>query len=154
MRRQVAGVLIVAGALGAAAVASAMWSSVVAGALVVAVLVWQLAKCRHAGPLGLLPPLVNERGESVPARWYCDTCGKSWPAMFEHDTQPVPRFTGYDQSKAAAAAKRAVELEARTRALALKRAGLDQPPSPPAKTRLRPASSLKPVSIQSRRIAG
>jgi hypothetical protein len=153
MERQVVRVLVVGGAFAAAAVATVLWSSVVAGLAVVATLVWQLAKCRHTQPLGLLPPMVNERGENVPARWYCDTCGKSWPAMFEHGPAPVPRFSGYDQSKATAAAKRAAELEERTRALALKRAGLAEP-TPGAKTRVRPIPALKPVAIHGRRIAG
>lgn len=84
MDRRVARALVVGGALGAAAVATVLWSSVVAGVSVVAFVVWQLLKCRHRQPLGLLPPVVNERGEQVPARWYCDECGKAWPANFEH----------------------------------------------------------------------
>jgi len=153
MDRRVARVLVVGGALGAVSVATVLWSSVVAGASVVALVAWQLVKCRHRQPLGLLPPVLNERGEQIPARWYCDECGKSWPALFERGRAPVPRFTGYDPSKAAAAAKRAAELVERTRALALKRAGLNEP-APPATTRGKSAPSLKPVSIHSRRIAG
>jgi hypothetical protein len=153
MDRRVARVLVVGGAFGAAVVATVLWSSVVAGVSVVALVVWQLAKCRHTQPLGLLPPVVNERGEQVPARWYCDECGKSWPAMFDRGRRPVPRFTGYDQSKAAEAAKRADELEERTRALALRRSGINHP-APVAKARVRPAPPLKPLSIHNRRIAG
>jgi hypothetical protein len=89
MDRRVARVLVVGGALGAMAVATVLWSSVVAGVSVVAFVVWQLVKCRHRQPLGLLPPVVNERGEQVPARWYCDECGKSWPTHFEHGRGPV-----------------------------------------------------------------
>lgn len=36
----------------------------------------------------------------------------------------MPRFTGYDESKAVGAAKRAAELADRQRALALQRAGI------------------------------
>jgi hypothetical protein len=153
MNRRVARVLVAGGSVGTAAVVTVLWSSIVAGAALVAVVVWQLTKCRHGQRLGLLPPVLNERGERVPARWYCDACGKSWPAMFEHGPAPVPRFSGYDQSKAAAAARRAAELEERTRTLALKRAGLVDA-RPPAKPRLKPTPRLKPVSINSRRIAG
>lgn len=153
MNRQVARVLVALGALGAAAVASVLWPLIVAGAGLVAMLVWQATKCRHRQPLGLLPPVLDEFGERVPARWYCDECDKSWPATFERGHAPIPRFSGYDQSKAAAAARRAAQLEERTRALALKRAGFDAA-RPPAKPRLKPAPRLKPVSIHGRRIAG
>jgi|SRR5579863_3326756 len=153
MDRRVARVLVVGVALGAVTVVTVLWTSVAAGASVVALVVWQLMKCRHRQPLGLLPPVMNERGEQVPARWYCDECGQSWPAMFERGRGPVQRFTGYDQSKAAEAAKRAGELEERTRALALRRSGINRPVAA-AKTRVRPAPPLKPVSIHGRRIAG
>jgi len=73
--------------------------------------------------------------------------------MFERGRAPVPRFTGYDQSKAPEAAKRAAQLEQRTRALALRRSGVNHP-APTAKKRVRPTQPLKPVSIQHRRIAG
>ena len=85
---------------------------------------WQFARCRHSGPLGLLPPLHDETGALVPARWYCDRCGKSWPAVFERDQQPITRFAGYDESKAPAASRRADELARRQRALAMRRAGI------------------------------
>jgi hypothetical protein len=156
MPRQVARVLVVGGALGVAAVASVLWPSVFVAAGLVAALVWQMTRCRHSQPLGLLPPLVNERGEAVPPRWYCDDCGESWPAVFEHGPAPVQRFKGYDQSKAATAAKRADELSARTRALALRRAGLNSARQPLLLTKTRATSvpPLKPVSLHKQKIAG
>jgi hypothetical protein len=156
MSRQVGRGLVVGGALGVAAVVSVLWPSVFVGAGLVAMLVWQITRCRHSQPLGLLPPIVNERGETVPPRWYCDDCGKSWPAVFEHGPGPVQRFSGYDQSKATAAAKRADELADRTRALALKRAGVNpmSQPSLLTKTRATAAPPLKPVPLHGRRIAG
>jgi len=93
-------------------------------ALCAVVAVWRSAWCRHPGPLGLLPPLNNADGTRSPAQWFCDRCGKAWPAAFEREHSPVPRFDGYDQSKAPDAARRAQELERRQRALALRRAGL------------------------------
>jgi hypothetical protein len=87
------------------------------------VAIWRSAWCRHAGPLGLLPPVANADGTRSPARWFCDHCGKTWPATFEREQRPVLRFVGYDQSKAPHAARRAEALERRQRVLALRRAG-------------------------------
>ncbi len=88
------------------------------------VVVWRSAWCRHPGPLGLLPPVTNADGTRSTARWFCDRCGKTWPAAFERDQTPILRFDGYDQSKAPHAARRAQDLERRQRHLALRRAGL------------------------------
>jgi hypothetical protein len=82
-------------------------------------------RCRHRGPLGLLPSIVDEAGERLPARWYCDNCGRSWPANFEHEHAPVQRFKGYDESKAVTAARRAKDLERARRALAIRCSGVD-----------------------------
>lgn len=82
------------------------------------------AWCRHPGPLGLLPPVTNVDGTRSSAQWFCDRCGKTWPAAFEREHRPILRFGGYDQSKAPHAARRADELERRQRQLALRRAGL------------------------------
>ncbi len=112
------GVLVVAGA-----VAGPRAVVVVAAIAGGAVLVWRLSRCPHSGPLGLQPPVTNPDGTRTPAMWFCDRCGKSWPAGFEHDAHVVTRFVGYDESKAASAAKRAEELSRQQRALALKRAG-------------------------------
>jgi hypothetical protein len=112
-----------------AAFATGTWGFALAA--VVGVLgFWQFGKCHHAGPLGLLPPTTQSDGSTVPARWFCDACGKTWPASFEHDQRPVPRFHGYDPTKAVNAAKRAEDLARRQRALAVKRAGLEPPPRP------------------------
>lgn len=85
---------------------------------------WRLSRCAHPGPLGLLPPVTNPDGTRTAPHWFCGACGKSWPTSFEHDQRPVPRFEGYDETKAAQAARRAEELEKRQRALAVRRAGL------------------------------
>lgn len=85
---------------------------------------WRLSLCPHPGPLALLPATQDIDGAPLPARWYCDACGQTWAANFERDQTPVRKFTGYDESKAVHAAKRAAELADRQRALALQRAGL------------------------------
>ena len=87
---------------------------------------WWSMRCHHYGPLGLLPSVTDESGQRVPPRWYCDKCGKEWPANFEHAHPPVMRFEGYDESKAVLSAKRATELESQQRVLAVKRAGIDR----------------------------
>jgi hypothetical protein len=66
----------------------------------------------------------------VPARWYCDACGRTWPAVFEHGHAPIRKFDGYDQTKAVKAARRADDLARRQRALALRRAGYETAPRP------------------------
>lgn len=92
--------------------------------LCVVVVAWRSAWCRHAGPLGLLPPVTNADGTRSSAQWFCDRCGKTWPAAFERDQSPILRFDGYDPSKALHAARRADELERHQRRLAVRRAGL------------------------------
>jgi hypothetical protein len=84
---------------------------------------WLLARCRHRDRLGLLPPTTLADGTRLSARWYCDECGKTWTASFDRDTAPVVKFTGYDQSKAPAAARHAAELRERQQAAAVRRAG-------------------------------
>ena len=97
--------------------------AVAAGAVVA--LLWRMLACQHPGPLGLLPPTTDDAGGRVPARWFCDRCGKSWAAAFDHEKRPTPKFTGYDPTKAVQAAKRADELAASRRSLAVKRAGVE-----------------------------
>jgi hypothetical protein len=87
------------------------------------VLAWRLLRCSHSGPLGLQPPVTNPDGTRTSAMWFCDRCGKSWPAGFDQHAHVVTRFVGYDESKATGAAKRAEELSRQQRVLALKRAG-------------------------------
>ena len=88
-------------------------------------------RCRHAGPLGLLPPTTNADGTRTSPRWYCDACGKSWPAVFDRTQHPVRRFEGYDESKAVEAARRADELYRKQHAIARKRAGYETLPQRP-----------------------
>ncbi len=111
--------------VGAAAIqqTGGSWMMVVAVAALAAT-AWRVSRCHHPGPLGLLPPTHEADGSTVPARWFCDGCGKTWPAVFEREQRPIARFVGYDQSKATAAARRAEELTRRQRTLALRRAGI------------------------------
>ncbi len=115
-----------AAAITVAIVAPMAFAAAVAAAAGGAVLYW-LGRCRHSGRLGLLPPTTNADGTRTPARWYCDNCGRSWPAGLEHDSTPVVRFTGYDQTKLPAAARRAAALEKQLQSLAVRRAGLVVP---------------------------
>lgn len=91
-----------------------------------AVLYW-FGRCHHGDRLGLLPPTMAADGTRLPARWYCDNCGRTWAAGLEHDRSPVVRFSGYDQSKLPAAARRAATLDKQRQALAIRRAGLVTP---------------------------
>ncbi len=94
--------------------------------------IYLMGRCRHPGPLGLLPPTVGDDGKRRPAQWYCDGCGRSWPAGLESDRSPIVRFTGYDESKLPASAERAAAAERQRHVLALKRAGLGASRSEPA----------------------
>ena len=107
--------LIATGTLGWAAALG------VAAAVIVGV---RAFRCAHPGPLGLLPPTTADDGTRTSAKWFCDSCGKTWPAVFEREQRPIRRFEGYDASKAAAAARRADDLYKRQQALAMRRAGL------------------------------
>jgi hypothetical protein len=123
----------------------------------VAALAWRLSVCSHDGPLALLPATTDLNGTHLPPRWYCDSCGATWAANFEKEHTPVRKFTGYDESKAVTAAKRAAELADRQRALALQRAGLRptgkkvKPVSEPALTT--DTADVVPIG-QGRRFAG
>jgi hypothetical protein len=146
----VGGVLMVGGMFALRGSMRVLWIGVPA----LGVLVWQCARCRHAQPLGLLPPIVDAQGARVPSRWYCADCGGMWPAVFDHGHAPILRFAGFDQSKAPAAAKRAHELEDGLRLLAIKRSGMSRPVVP-HKIQLKPAVRAKgPVAVPSRRIVG
>jgi hypothetical protein len=90
--------------------------------LTAAALIW-LCRCHHRPPLALLPPTTDARGNRRPARWYCDRCGKEWPAVFERPSAPIQKYSGFDPTKAPAAAKRAEELAARLKAAQVARAG-------------------------------
>lgn len=119
------------------------------GALAAFVL-WCLGRCTHPRPLGLLPPVTDEHGHRTPAQWYCGQCGKRFPAQFEHDRTPIQRFSGYDESKAREAARRAADLDGRRRQLAVRRAGLTRSPEPEHDTVKRSG----PVPIRGGRLAG
>ena len=100
----------------AAVMLGTTWSTVVFGAAASGVAGWCF-KCRHPGPLGLLPPVDEANGDRTPARWYCDRCGHAWPAGIDHGKPPV------------GAAKRPDELSVRQRDLAVRRAGLNRSPA-------------------------
>ena len=99
------------------------WWALVPGALIVTAIAWRVSRCPHGGPLGLLPATTDLTGARLPARWRCDACGATWAARFDKEHTPVRRFLGYDESKAAHAARRAAELADGRRALAVRRAG-------------------------------
>jgi hypothetical protein len=122
-----------------------------------AVLAWKLSSCPHNGRLALLPATADLDGTMLPPRWYCDACGLEWAAHFEKEQTPVLKFSGYDESKAVHAAKRAAELADRQRTLALQRAGL-RPATKKVKTIREPilspdAADVVPIG-QGRRFAG
>jgi hypothetical protein len=129
MRQLTAGVLVlIAGAMAIRQAGAGGWV-IAATIAALAVTAWQLGRCRHRGPLGLLPPTHDDDGHAQPARWFCDACGKTWPAVFEREQRPIARFVGYDESKATAAARRAEELARKQRALAMRRAGIVRVPA-------------------------
>jgi hypothetical protein len=116
------------------------------GASLIGFCLWQLTGCRHPRPLALLPP-VHDGSEPRSAHWFCAACGARWPAEFEHSSRPTLRFSGHDESKAREAARRAAQLEIRSRELAVQRAGMDRPV-----VKMRRRSG--PVPIQTGRAAG
>lgn len=112
---------------------------------------WWLGRCHHPRPFALLPPMTDEDGRRQPAQWFCAQCGERFPANFEHERLPIPKFSGYDEAKAVASARRAADLEQRQRRLAVKRAGMaKRTPAP----RLPVAARTEPVAIQDHRRAG
>src|SRR5690349_14609904 len=124
MGRVVAFTVVVIGLAAGVTIAGLSIWLVSLGGGALAVIVWRLTSCRHPGPLGLLPATTDLDGSIVPPRWFCDACGATWTAHFEKAQTPVRRFSGYDQTKAVTAAKRAAELADRQHVLALRRAGL------------------------------
>jgi len=112
-------------------------------------IVWVGSRCRHSGPLGLLPPVTVADGTHLPARWFCDSCGKAWPVGLSHDHTPVIKYVGYDQSKAPAAARRASDLERKTQELALRRAGITGARTSSARTAQHAAPAAPPVPTSS-----
>lgn len=148
MHRQMVRVLVVGDGLGGAA------RVLVPDAFVAATPVWRRTPYRHSQPLGLWPPFVHDGGEHLSHRWYCEDRGKSWPAVPERERGPVPGLTWYDQSKAAAANKRVHEPAERKRALAIERAGMDQPARQPTRTRVKPPPARTAIAIHTFRTDG
>ena len=109
-----------------AAVFGVPWPYLTAPAAICMVAIAWRFRCAHRGPLALLPPVTDTNGDRLPARWFCDRCGRTWTAEFEHDRKPVPKFVGFDEKKAARAAERAFLLEEQRRSIALQRAGLSR----------------------------
>lgn len=133
MRRVFACSFLLVAVAGGLRVPGLPWWGLALGLTAAALGAWRLSICPHGGPLALLPATTDMDGTMLPPRWHCDACGKTWVANFEKEQTPVRKFSGYDESKAVRAAKRAAELADRQRALALQRAGL------------RPATSAKKV---------
>lgn len=121
---------------------------VVAGVVGAGFALFWIGRCRHGGRLGLLPPTLTEDGTRLPARWFCDACGRSWPAGLESERATIVRFSGYDQTKLPAAARRAAALEKQRHSLAVKRAGLTRPEN------LETPAPANVTSINDRRVAG
>lgn len=152
--RQVTGWGVVVVSVGAMAAIGGLWP--LAGLGIVALSGACVAlRCSHPGPLGLWPSTMNDKNEVVPAQWFCDRCGKSWAAGFDHGRPPVQKFTGYDESKAVRSALRASELEQRQRVLALKRAGFEhaEPRKPRISAAIAHVAMNRPVAVgDSRRV--
>jgi len=157
MRRIVAcSVIVIAFAAGLRMPGLPLWT-VIAGTALLGAAAWRLTICSHHGPLALLPATTDIHGTPLPPRWYCDACGASWVARFEKEHTPIRKFTGYDESKAVTAAKRAADLADRQRALALQRAGL-RPTGKKVKPVPEPALTADTADVvpigQGRRFAG
>jgi hypothetical protein len=157
MRRTLASLVLVLALAGGLSVRGLPWWGLAMVLVSVSGFAWWLSQCRHRGPLGLLPATTDIDGTALPPRWFCDSCGKTWAAHFEREHTPIQRFTGYDESKAVRAAKRASELADRQRALALQRAGL-RPAARKARTTRVAAHAADTADVvpigQGRRLAG
>jgi hypothetical protein len=142
-------VAIVGGVSGAAAAAWAAPAEamIVMGSAVVAASCWFGSRCHHSGPLGLLPPVIDRDGSRIGSRWFCDACGRSWPAGLERATAPVVKYAGFVQSKAPLAARRAANLAKKTQEMAVRRAGLTSTRAVTLRVAAAPAPSTI-VSIQ------
>jgi len=126
MRRIVGWMFLICVAIGLSVMVA--WVGIVVAAAVVIAGGWQALRCHHPGPLGLLPSVIDQKGERLPTRWYCDACGQSWTASIERGRPPVQRFVGHDESKAMRAAERARDLDTGQRKLAVQRSGVSATP--------------------------
>ncbi len=150
MRRTIGIVVgVVAGVAAAIAVPVALVAA--SGAALLAGAWWLAARCRHSGRLGLLPPTTMADGSRTPARWFCDACGRTWDASFERESVPVIKYSGYDQTKAPAAARQAADLRERQQAAAIKRAGYATGRKQPVAARAAQASPSPLVAFEKAR---
>jgi hypothetical protein len=121
---------------------------ILSGAAAVA-LVWWLGRCRHPNPHYVRPQRSDE-----PGRYCCYECGRSWqvetrdPAW--HPTRLVQKFSGFDQTKAAAARSRAAAEASRHQRIALQRG---DPARPASQLRRRPSRHAEVVDLNSRKPA-
>lgn len=106
-----------------------------------------MSGCRHPGPLGLLPAVLGEDGKRRPERWYCPSCGRTFPTVDYRGAAPVQRFEGYDQTKAVEAARRADDIGKRQRQIAMERSERAMPRPAPVRRERAP----RPIEIQNRR---
>jgi len=148
----VLGVLAVAGASAAAFKPSLAY--ILVPALVVT---WVIGRqCAHPHAT-LLPPVASAGPDRDHARWYCDQCGREWPALISSGARPRAVYEGFDEALAARAAARADTLERQRRRLANKRSAVpvirERPPRQAAAISVsRPG--LRPIPIdQTRRPA-
>jgi hypothetical protein len=157
MQRIIALAVILLAFIGGLRIPGLPWWALAIGMAILALAAWRLSTCSHPSPLALLPATTELDGTPLPPRWFCDRCGKSWPANFEKEQKPVYKFNGYDESKAVHAARRATELADRQRQLALQRAGL-RAASKRAKTVREPVHAPDSADVvpigQGRRLVG
>jgi len=82
MRRTIiVAVAVLAVAVAVAASHLVWWQAGLALAAATA-LAARIGRCAHDGPLALLSATKDMTGRALPARWYCDECGRTWPASF------------------------------------------------------------------------
>lgn len=114
----------------------------------IAAAVAAFSRCRHPGPLGLLPSVMGDDGVRRPARWFCERCGRTWPAQELGGSAPVARYEGYDQAKAVEAARRADDIERRRRVIAMERGDhqINAKPAPAKRDRI-----ARPIAMHNRR---
>jgi hypothetical protein len=140
------GVLAVAGAS-----AVAVKPQLVFGVVPIIGLVWAFGRqCAHPHA-SLLPPVAGAGPDRDHARWYCDRCGREWPATINDGARPRAVYEGFDEALAARSAARAESLERQRRRLADKRTASRE--RRPHTAVLRPAArpGPRPVAIDTTR---